>query len=671
MMRRAAPEPAAPGAAAGAGGELALFERPAPPDARAGGGHGAGNGTGHGAGQGAGQGGEHGAGWAPDPDLDDAAALGGARLADVIAARSQGRDPNAEAARRRRERERRRQAELRRRAQWRVFMLCGVFLLAYAALAGRMAHLAGSDPAEPGVMAAGPGFSAVRAEIRDRNGAVLAANVPVWSLYARPDEMVDPAAAARGLARIFPDLDEKALLRRFTDGRRFLWIRRAITPAERLAVHDLGEPGLKFGPREARVYPAGRAAAHVLGGASYGKEGVAAAEIVGVAGVERHFDARLRDPARAAEPLRLSIDLRVQAAFAEVLDEAMKRLHARGAAGVLMDARNGEVLALVSLPDFDPNRRPPPPVRGRPDDHPTFNRAAQGVYELGSTFKPFTAAMVMEAGLAGPDTLVDTRGPLYWGRFRISDFHRMPDQMTLREVLVESSNVGTARLAILAGARRLQDFLARLGLFEPLPVELPEARSARPLTPPNWSEISTMTVSYGHGISVTPLHLAAAYATLANGGLRVRPTLVAGARPPGEEARVISAETSRRLREMLRAVVTEGTGRNADVPGYEIAGKTGTAEKPRTDGRGYDHDKVIATFAGFFPAHDPRYVIVATTDEAVESSGRRPRRTAGWTAAPIVAEAVRRIAPILGMRPLPAPRATADAGGAPARAALR
>jgi len=583
---------------------------------------------------------------------------GGARLADVIAARRRGDDPYAEAAIRREALRRRDAAEARRRARWRLYLLVGAFVMAYGAVAGRMAVIAASEPEEPRAVASSELFNAVRAEITDRRGALLATNLPVWSLYAQPERMVDPARAAASLAAIFPDLDAEALERRFTDGRRFLWIKRTITPAERLAVHDIGEPGLEFGPRELRVYPAGHEAAHVLGGAKFGKEGVRAAEIEGRAGIELALDQRLRDPARASEPLRLSLDLRVQRAFAEVLREAVEKFHAKGAAGVLMEARTGEVRALVSLPDFDPNDRPTA-ISGYAGDHPTFNRAAQGLYELGSVYKTFTAAMMLESGLAGPDTLVDTTGPMYWGRFRISDFHRMPPQMTLSDVLVESSNTGTARLALLAGARRQQDFLGALGLLEPPGIELSEAAGAEPLTPERWSEISVMTISYGHGLATTPLHLASAYATLVNGGERVRPTLLAGAGAPGE--RVVSEETSRELREMLRRVVTEGTGRNADVPGYFLGGKTGTAEKPKRNGGGYDRDKVIAVFAGAFPIHEPEYVIVVALDEAEDRSGPRARRTSGWTAAPTTKAAIERIAPILGMRPrlAPAPAALA------------
>jgi cell division protein FtsI (penicillin-binding protein 3) len=573
------------------------------------------------------------------------------RLSDVIAAREHGIDPNAEAAVRRENIARRRKSEERRRASWRLKLIGFVFVMAYASVAGRMGLISISEPEEPKLASSSESFSAVRGDIVDRNGAILATNLPVWSLYARPQDMIDAEAAARGLAKIFPDLDPLRLLTDFTGKRKFLWIKRAISPAERVAVHDLGEPGLQFGPRETRIYPAGRMAAHILGGASFGKEGVRSAEIIGVAGVEHWFDEQLRDPAKAAKPLELSLDLTAQAAFTDVLGEAVKKFHAKGAAGVFLDARNGEIIALASMPDFDPNQRPDPPVRGMPEDSPLFNRAAQGVYELGSTFKAFTAAMVMEYGLATPDTMVDTKGPLAWGRFRIRDFHRMPPQMTLRDVIVESSNVGTARLAVIAGARRQQEFLESLGFFAAAPIELAEARKGKPLLPPRWSELSTMTISYGHGLAATPLHLAAAYASIVNGGLRVRPTLVKNAPMPTEADRVVSTETSIRMRNILRKVVTDGTGRNAEVKGYFIGGKTGTADKPKRNGRGYHRDKVIATFAAIFPAHDPRYVVVISLDEAEDRSGPRTWRTAGWTAAPTMRAVISRIAPILGMRP--------------------
>ena len=412
---------------------------------------------------------------------------------------------------------------------------------------------------------------------------------------------------------------------------------------------DIGEPGLLFGPREMRLYPNGAIAAHVLGGASFGREGVDAAEVIGVAGIEKAFDDRLRDPGRAGEPLRLTIDLTVQAAVERVLHGGMVMMNAKGATAVLMDAHTGEIAAMASLPDFDPNDRPRPLTEGDPSDSPLFNRAVQGLYELGSTFKIFAVAQALELGQVSPQTMVNTRGPLIWGKYRIRDFHDYGAELSVTDVIVKSSNIGTARIAMDIGANRQRAFLDRLGLLAPSPVELVEAPGVVPLTPPNWSEISTMTISYGHGLSASPLHLATAYATLLNGGRRVTPTLVRDG-PVARGPRILSEETSRVARDMLRQVVTRGTASFGEVPGYAVGGKTGTADKPSATG-GYEEDSVIATFASVFPAHDPKYVLVVSLDEPVETSGSKPRRTAGWTAVPVAAEMIRRVAPLLGLKP--------------------
>ena len=533
------------------------------------------------------------------------------------------------------------------RAQGRLLVLALSFGLAFAAVGGKMAALALSGPLPP----RGPApeaISAARADIVDREGRLLATNMETVSLYAQPPEMVDPAGAARELARIFPDLDAGALERRFTDGRRFLWIKRTLSPEQRQAVHDLGEPGLLFGPREMRLYPNGRLAAHVLGGASFGTEGVSAAEVIGVAGIERHQEGRLRDPERVDEPLRLSIDLTVQSAVEEVLAGGMRLMNAKGASAVLMDARTGEIRALASLPDFDPNHRPAALTEGDPADSPLFNRALQGVYELGSVFKTLTVAQALEEGLVRPGTLVDTKGPIRQNRFTIRDFRNYGPHLSVTDVLVKSSNIGTARLALKIGGERQAAFLASLGLTEPTGLELGEAVRARPMVPDRWPEITQMTVSYGHGIAVSPVHLAAAYASVANGGVAVRPTLLAGAGTPRE--RVVSEHTSEAVRGMLRQVVTRGTASFGQVPGYAVGGKTGTADKPKPQG-GYYEDRVIATFASVFPVDDPAYVLIVTLDESEERGGDEPRRTAGWTAVPVAAEIVRRVAPLLGLHP--------------------
>ena len=572
-------------------------------------------------------------------------------LARILAARASGGDPDAIEADNLRRRNDARRDDLRLRAEGRLFVLILGFVGAFLTIGVRMGALAASDPEEPRVAAAGEAIVATRADITDRNGRLLATNLDTHSLYAQTKLMVDPARAAQELARVFPDLDAETLHRRFTDGRKFQWIKRKLSPEQMQAVHDIGEPGLLFGPREMRLYPNGPLAAHVLGGASFGREDVHSAEVIGTAGIEKAFDAYLRDPGLAGAPLVTSLDLRVQAATRTVLEGGMTLLNAKGASAVLMDVHTGEILSLVSLPDFDPNDRPQPLARGDQSDSPLFNRAVQGVYELGSVFKVFTAAQAIDMGLASADTIVDTSGPMRIAGFPIREFrNKNYGRISVREIIVVSSNRGTARLALQIGAERQRDFLQRFGFLAPTELEMVEAPTGRPLFPERWQELSTVTISYGHGISTSPVHLAAGYASLVNGGTRVRPTLL---RQPGPQQgeRLVSEATSRAMREILRAVVTDGTASFAEVPGYRVGGKTGTADKPRKAGGGYYEDKVISTFASVFPADDPKYVLVVTLDEPQETTGEQPRRTAGWTAVPVASEITRRVAPLLGLRP--------------------
>ncbi len=572
-------------------------------------------------------------------------------LARILSAREKGENPDhieAENKRLRAEASRDRQ---RGRAEGRLLILGFAFFVGFAVVGLRMGDLAASVPEEPRSFASGAQISAARADITDRKGRLLATNLSTHALYAHPKQMIDPARVARELAALFPEMKAEDLERRFTDGRSFLWLRRKLSPEQMQAVHEIGDPGLLFGPRDMRLYPNGRTAAHILGGSSFGAEGVHSAEVIGTAGIERALDSRLRDPALASQPLALSIDLSVQTAMREVLDAGMVMMNAKGAAGILMDVRTGEVLSLVSLPDFDPNDRPNPLVKGDPADSPLFNRAVQGVYELGSTFKIFATAQALELGLVNPDTMVDANAPMRWGKHTINEFQRKNygPKLSVTDVIVKSSNVGTARLALQIGAERQQAFLRSLGMFAPTPLELSEAPGARPLIPARWPEIVTITTSYGHGMSASPMHLATAYAAIANKGVMVQPTLL---RREGtvEGVRVMSERTAAASVEMLRKVVTEGTASYAEVPGYAVAGKTGTADKPKRTG-GYYKDKVVNTFASVFPAEDPRYTLIVTLDEPVDTSGPEPRRTAGWTAVPVAAEVVRRVAPLLGLRP--------------------
>jgi len=571
-------------------------------------------------------------------------------LARILQARDRGENPDAIERENIRARHEEMRDKARTRAEGRLLVLGLFFLCAFTVIGGRMGVLANSEPSEPRTSVAGADILAQRADIVDRKGRILATNFETHSLYAQPQQMIEPERTAEELVKIFPDLDRERLVKDFTGKRKFLWIKKKLSPEQKQAVHDIGEPGLLFGPREMRLYPNGKLAAHVLGGASFGREGVHSAEVIGVAGIEKFYDAQLRDPANGHEPLTLSLDLSVQAAVERVLFGGMKLMNAKGAAAILMDVQTGELLTLASLPDFDPNDRPRPPTKGNASDSPLFNRAVQGVYELGSTFKIFAMAQALELGLVNPETMVDTRGPLTWGRFRIRDFHDYGAQLTATKVIVKSSNIGTARIAQMIGGSRQQEFLKTLGFFEPTGVELVEAAGAKPLLPPKWSELSTMTISYGHGLSASPLHLASAYATIANGGHRVTPTLLR--QPRGQlGAEVMSEQTAAKSMAMLRKVVSEGTASLGDVKGYAVAGKTGTADKPKENGRGYYEDRVIATFASAFPAHDPKYVLVVSLDEPVETSGDVPRRTAGWTAVPVAAEIIRRVAPLLGLRP--------------------
>ncbi len=571
-------------------------------------------------------------------------------LARILKARDQGEDTKAIEKENIRLRHEEMADQARMRAEGRLLVLGAAFFVAFMTIGLRMGTLAGTVAEEPRAVANGNPIIGQRSDIVDRNGRIMATNLETFSLYAHPQDMVDPANAATQLATIFPEMDEKELLEDFTGSRKFLWVRRQLSPEQMQQVHDIGSPGLLFGPREMRLYPNGPVAAHILGGASYGREGVASAEVIGVAGVERQFDNFLRDPASEGAPLELSLDLTVQATTEEVLHGGMTLMNAKGAASVLMDVHTGEIIAMASLPDFDPNNRPQVLLTGDQSDSPLFNRAVQGVYELGSTFKIFAVAQAMELGLINANTMIDTKGPLTWGRFRIRDFHDYGAQLSATDVIVKSSNIGTARIALQLGGTRQRDFLGELGFLEATPVEMIEAPSGAPLLPRNWSEISTMTISYGHGISTSPLHLAAGYASLLNGGTKVEPTLLRQHHPQNGE-RIVSERVSRASRDMLRAVVERGTASFGEVLGYEVGGKTGTADKPRENGGGYYDDKVISTFASVFPADNPRYVLIVTLDEPSENSGDKPRRTAGWTAVPVAAEMIRRVAPLLGLRP--------------------
>ena len=571
-------------------------------------------------------------------------------ISQIISARKNGQNPDHI------ERENIRQRHLvmekvtRIRSESRLLVLIGFFFVSFLAIGLKMGMLSMITPAEPISSTQILQTLTKRADILDRNGSILATNLITNALYAKPNLMIDKQTAAKELVRIFPDLKLLNLINQFEGTKKFIWIKRKISPEQMQAVHELGEPGLKFGPREMRLYPNGRLAAHVLGGVRYGRQSVRSAELVGSAGVELQFDKFLQDELGSGDPLILSLDLGVQSAIGHVLQGGMQLMNAKGAAAILMDIHSGEIISMVSLPDFDPNDRVQKASKKNGSQSSLFNKAVQGRYELGSVFKVFTAAMALEDGIVNQNTLVDTSSPIIWGKHRISNYHRLPEELSFTDVIVKSSNTGTSRLAKELGGVRQKEFLTNLGFFESTGIELVEGKQITSQYPSNWSEISTMTISYGHGISSSPLHLAAAFASVLNGGLKVNPTLLKRNGTDKIRKRVIRSDVSQTLINILYQVVERGTASAARVHGYSVAGKTGTAKKVKPTG-GYYDKKNITTFASVFPAETPKYVLLVTLDEPVVLTGLKSRRTAGWTAAPISSEIIYRAAPLLGVRP--------------------
>ena len=545
------------------------------------------------------------------------------------------------------------------RRQTRIQFVIACFALIIVAVGAKMVMLATSVQEEKATSYT-PKIYANRADITDRNGQTLATTFDTYALYVEPHRLIDKEHTIKELSNIFPQLSEDRLRRLFASGKKHIWLLSQISPEERQAVQDIGEPAL-YGPRrDMRFYPRGKIAAHILGGVKVGAQGMSSAQLIGAAGIEQRYDAYLNASSSKGSVLALSIDASVQFALEQVLEAGMNHMSAKSAAAVLMDAHSGEIIALASLPTFDPNDRPSAFDAGTGAQNPTFNHAVQGAVEMGSVLKPFAIAQALELGLVGPQTAIDTRGPLKVGRFKIRDFKNYGPRLSVQEVLVKSSNIGTARIAQLIGPKRQQEFLGNLGLLTRAPIELPEAILGKPSfaisketnsSQLDWGDVYSVTISYGHGITTSPLILASAYAALVNGGLLVQPTLLARQKRPVSGTRVISQKTSAIMRDMMRRVVTEGTARAAEAPGYHVGGKTGTASKinPKT-GR-YHEDLNLNTFAGFFPANAPKYVLVVMMDEPADTVTQTARRTAGYTVVPVVKNIIERIAPMIGMMP--------------------
>lgn len=512
----------------------------------------------------------------------------------------------------------------------RAKLIAGVLGLLFVVIVGRAAYVSLNGPAQAAETAAAE--LSRRADIVDRKGELLATSLPAWSLAADPRAIWDASDTARQLAGVLPNINVKDLTTRLSDSERhFVWIQRGLTPRQKQAVFELGLEGLRFEEEVRRVYPRGQLAGHFLGFTNVDGKGVEGAELA--------FDDRLK---RGGEPLRLTIDAGVQFVLEEEFDKAFADFDMKGGAGIVVDASTGAVRAIASWPAIDPNRPADRTELAKP------NHAIGSLFELGSIFKPLTVAAAMEAGVLTVNDTFDASRPLRIGAATVRDPHELehPEAATAGDILAFSSNIGAVQIAQRLGSGKQKEFLGNVGLLGRLAYDGPPA--AAPLTPSEWDGLTSATVSYGHGIAVSPLAFAMAYAPFANGGEYLSPVFLDGFDPAKIKKRhVMSASTARAVTAMLRDTVTRGTGQNAEAPGYDVAGKTGTAEKPGPDG--YDPDRNVTSFAAVFPASRPQFVVLVVLDEAQPRTGER---TAAYTSASIAGRVIARAAPLLDVQPV-------------------
>ena len=525
----------------------------------------------------------------------------------------------------------------------RLVMVACVFAVAFLVVALRLLAmpllLGGSGDGAARVRPIGPP-PPVRADIVDRNGQLLATTLSTPSLYADTRHVPDAREATRAILSVLPQLNQADIYAKLTSGKSFVFIQRRLTPTQQYQINRLGIPGLQFVNEERRVYPYGDLASHVVGFCGIDNNGLA--------GIERALDAAVKS---SGEPVQLSLDARVQFILHDELSKVIRDFSAKGGAGIIMNVNTGEIIALVSLPDFDPNhpgrvdpKLPPAEAKER-----GFNKITLGVYELGSVFKTFNTAMALDAGTATMTKQYDAVHDIKIGRFTITDYHGKHRYLSVPEIYMYSSNLGSARIALEAGAERQRSFLAKLGLLKPVPIEFDEV--AKPQFPSKWREVNVITIAYGHGIAVTPLHAITAVSAMVNGGILRPPSLrklAPGEVPAG--TRVISQKTSEQMRKLMRLVVQFGTAKLAAAPGYVVGGKTGTAEK--NIGGHYYEKKLLSDFVGAFPMNDPKYAILMLVDEPHGTKASHGYATAGWTVVPATSRLVQRIAPILGVQPV-------------------
>ena len=526
----------------------------------------------------------------------------------------------------------------------RIALTVLIFALGYAVIATRLVMFA-MAPEGHGLRRAiaQDAVATARPDILDRDGEILATDVRTPSLFAEPHRIIDVDEASELLTAVMPDIDAAELRARLASKRRFVWLKREITPEQREQIHRHGIPGVGFLPENKRVYPNGAEVSHVLGHVNIDNQGSA--------GIEKWLDSRgLADlhlaglaTDRLQKPIELAVDLRVQHALRDELVAARARFKAVAAAGILTDVRTGEVVSMVSVPDYDPNnpREALEPTR--------INRLTTGVFEMGSTFKALTVAMALDSGKITLKSAFDASHPLQYGKFAIHDFHAQNRVLTVPEIFTYSSNIGTARMALSLGIEHHKWFLRKMGQLERLRTELPE--SAEPLVPKGWAELNTVTIAFGHGLSVAPLQAVAGISALMNGGRLIPPTFLkrSEAEARALARQVVKPETSEKMRYLMRLNVEKGTATKADVKGYYVGGKTGTSDK--VIGGRYSKTKVLTSFTAVLPADQPRYLLLIMLDEPQATPDTHGFTTSGWNAVPVGGAVIARIAPLLGLEP--------------------
>jgi cell division protein FtsI (penicillin-binding protein 3) len=530
------------------------------------------------------------------------------------------------------------------KSRGRIRLTAALFGALFALFIGRLAYFGAKPDPHSFRREASEAVSAARPELVDRNGEVLATDIKVMSVFAEPRRIIDKDEATELITAVLPDVNANELREKLGSRKGFIWIKRGVTPAQQQAIFRLGLPGVGFLPENKRIYPNGPLGAHVLGFTN--------SDNAGIAGVEKYLDGQgLSDLHDAGfnlapenlKPVSLSLDMRATHALRDELVHGLERFQAKAAAAAILDVNTGEVIAEASLPDYDPNN----PVDALKPNN--INRLTVGVYEMGSTFKALTIAMALDNGKVNLNSRIDARSVLSWGHGVIHDYHATHRILTVPEVFVHSSNIGSARMALMVGVEGHKAFLRKMGQMDRMRTELPE--SAEPIIPKHWSEVSTMTIAFGHGLAVAPLQAMMAVAALSNGGYLITPTFLK--RPPDfrkeDNPRVIKAETGEALRYIMRLNAEVGSARKANIPGYFVGGKTGTAEKV-VNGR-YDHHRLFTTFMALVPSDKPRYLFMTVMDEPQGLPEDGHYATAAYNSGYVTGRLIERVSPLLGLEP--------------------